>query len=216
MIYFIYICRNKKTNEMKTQYIRVSTLEQNTDRQELKEGFNHFIDKCSGSISFKERKEGKRLINLVNSNAGVTELHIHSIDRLGRSTLDIMQTIEFFTSKGVNVISTKEGLQTLINGKPNPIAKMLVGILGTLAEFELNRSKERQAEGIAKAKAKGRYKGRSFGTGESTESLLAKTKNDYIVNLLKKGYSNNMVKMMTKDKFGKCSINTVSKVKSLM
>lgn len=200
---------------MKVQYVRVSTVEQNTERQELKEGFRYFIDKCSGSIAFKERKEGKKLIDLVNSNS-IDTLHIHSIDRLGRSTLDIMQTIEFFTSKGVNVISEKEGLHTLINGKPNPIAKMLVGILGTLAEFELNRSKERQAEGIAKAKAKGVYRGRNFGSGESTVSLLAKTKNDYIVNLLKKGYSNNMVKMMTRDKFGKCSINTVRKIKELV
>ena len=77
-------------------------------------------------------------------------MHVHSIDRLGRNTLDIMQTIQDFTSKGINVVSTKEGLQTLINGKENPIAKMMIGILGTLAEFELARGKERQAEGIAK------------------------------------------------------------------
>ncbi len=50
------------------------------------------------------------------------------------------------------MVATKEGLQTIVDGKENPIAKMILGILGTLAEFELNSIKERQTEGIAKAK----------------------------------------------------------------
>ena len=48
-----------------------------------------------------------------------------------------MNTIQDFTNRGINVISEKEGLQTIIDGKENPVAKMMIGILGTLAEFEL-------------------------------------------------------------------------------
>jgi DNA invertase Pin-like site-specific DNA recombinase len=94
------------------------------------------------------------------SNKDITEVQVHSIDRLGRSTLDIMQTIQHFTSKGINVVSEKEGLNTIIDGKENPITKMMIGILGTLAEFELSRAKERQSEGIAERKRKGLYMGR--------------------------------------------------------
>ena len=134
---------------MRAKYIRVSTKEQNTDRQTDFNGLT-YIDLCSGSIPFKERPEAKKLL----SNKEITEVHVHSIDRLGRNTLDIMQTIQDFTSKGINVVSTKEGLQTLINGKENPIAKMMIGILGTLAEFELARGKERQAEVLQRRKLK--------------------------------------------------------------
>ena len=134
---------------MRVKYIRVSTIEQNTDRQDDFNG-KTYTDECSGSIAFKDRKEASKLL----ANDEVSEVLVHSIDRLGRNTIDIMNTIQDFTNRGINVISEKEGLQTIINGKENPVAKMMIGILGTLAEFELSRAKERQAEGIAKAKAK--------------------------------------------------------------
>ena len=199
---------------MKALYIRVSTLEQNTDRQH-ENGISTYIDKISGSTAFRERPEAKKL--LANIDKGlINEIHVHSIDRLGRNTLDIMQTIESLTDKGVNVISKKEGLQTLVNGKENPVSKLMIGILGTLAEFELTRIKERQAEGIAKAKAKGRYVGRNVGTSENKETTLNKAKNTYIANQLSKGNSMNVIRMKTKDKFGTCSINTVRKIKELI
>lgn len=169
---------------MKVKYIRVSTIEQNTERQDDFNG-KTYPDACSGSVPFAERPEAIKLLN----NEEVTEVLVHSIDRLGRNTLDIMQTIQNFTKKGINVISEKEGLQTLINGKENPVAKMMIGILGTLAEFELNRIKERQAEGIAKAKKRGTYRGRSSDTKESLEVFLNKAKNIKIAKKLKSGRS---------------------------
>ena len=96
-------------------------------------------DKCSGSIAFKDRKEASKLL----ANDEVSEVLVHSIDRLGRNTIDIMNTIQDFTNRGINVISEKEGLQTIIDGKENPVAKMMIGILGTLAEFELNRTQRK-------------------------------------------------------------------------
>ena len=117
---------------MRVKYIRVSTIEQNTDRQD---DFSRktYTDECSGSIAFKDRKEASKLL----ANDEVSEVLVHSIDRLGRNTIDIMNTIQDFTDRGINVISEKEGLQTIIDGKENPVAKMMIGILGTLAEFEL-------------------------------------------------------------------------------
>ena len=165
---------------MKAKYIRVSTTEQNTDRQNDFNGLT-YPDKCSGSIAFKDRPQAKKLL----ANDKVTEVYVHSIDRLGRNTLDIMQTIQYFTSKGINVVSEKEGLSTIVNGKENPIAKMMIGILGTLAEFEYDRLKERQAEGIANAKKKGVYIGRKVGTAESKEQFLSKKSTQAIIRFLK-------------------------------
>ncbi|WP_445758017.1 recombinase family protein [Polaribacter sp.] len=191
---------------MKAKYIRVSTIEQNTDRQTNFEGLT-YIDKCSGSTPFNERNEAKRLL----ANNSITEVHVHSIDRLGRNTLDIMQTIQNFTSKGINVVSEKEGLQTIINGKENPIAKLMIGILGTLAEFELSRSKERQSEGIAEAKKKGVYVGRSVGSKESTEQFLNKKLSQTIIRHLKAKES-----IRRAAKLAGASVGTVQKVKELL
>jgi DNA invertase Pin-like site-specific DNA recombinase len=191
---------------MKAKYIRVSTIEQNTDRQTNFEGLT-YIDKCSGSIAFKDRTEAKKLL----SNESITEVHVHSIDRMGRSTLDIMQTIQYFTSKGINVVSEKEGLQTIVNGKENPIAKMMIGILGTLAEFELNRSKERQSEGIANAKEKGVYVGRKEGSKESTEQFLNKKLTQTIIRHLKAKESIRRCALLSG-----ASIGTVQKVKTIV
>jgi DNA invertase Pin-like site-specific DNA recombinase len=191
---------------MKAKYIRVSTKEQNTDRQTDFDGLT-YIDECSGSIPFKERPEAKKLLD----NKEIKEVHVHSIDRLGRSTLDIMQTIQDFTSKGINVVSTREGLQTLIEGKENPIAKMMIGILGTLAEFELSRIKERQAEGIAKAKEKGIYRqGRNRGK-EDIEVFINKASTQSILKYLRNNESVRRTALLSKTSEG-----TVKKVKKYL
>jgi DNA invertase Pin-like site-specific DNA recombinase len=191
---------------MKAKYIRVSTKEQNTDRQTDFNGLT-YIDECSGSISFKDRTQAKKLLD----NKEITEVHVHSIDRLGRNTLDIMQTIQDFTSNAINVVSTKEGLQTLIDGKENPIAKMMIGILGTLAEFELSRIKERQAEGIAKAKERGGFKGRSIGSKESAEVFVNKASTQAILKHLRGKESVRRTALLSKTSEG-----TVKKVKKML
>ena len=204
-MFVLFLC-NTNTREMKAKYIRVSTLEQNISRQADFDGLQ-FIDRCSGEILFKERTEAIKLLK----DTSIREVHVHSIDRLGRNTLDIMQTIQYFTNKGVNVVSEKEGLQTLIDGKENPIAKMMIGILGTLAEFELSRIKERQREGIANAKAKGEYSGRSVGSLETIDMFLNKKSTQDILKYLKQNESINRTALLSQTSTGK-----VKKVKRLI
>ena len=192
---------------MRVSYIRVSTIDQNPDRQLRVDIEKNYIDKCSGSIKFSERPEAKKLL----ANTDVTELVVHSIDRLGRNTIDIMQTIQNFTNSGINVISEKEGFETIVDGKENPMSKMLIGILGTLAEFELTRIKERQAEGIAKAKERGEYKGRPRGTSETLENFKAKESTKEILKYLRQGESINRTA-----KLSSTSTGTVKKVKILI
>jgi len=122
-----------------------------------------------------------------------------------------MQTIQNFTHRGINVVSTKEGLQTIVDGKENPIAKMMIGILGTLAEFELSRIKERQTEGIAQAKAKGVYSGRSIGSSEDIVQFTNKASTQGILKYLRLGESINRTALLSKTSTGK-----VKKVKRLI
>ena len=183
---------------MKVKYIRVSSIGQNTDR---KDDFNGktYTDECSGSIAFKDRLRAKELL----ANEEVTEVLVHSIDRLGRNTIDIMQTIQDFTNRGINVVYIKEGLNTIVDGKENPTAKLMVGILGTLAEFELSRIRERQSEGIANAKAKGIYIGRYKGSTESLDVFMSKDSTKSILKYLRQGESISRTALLSKSSQGK-------------
>lgn len=174
-------------------YIRVSTAEQNPSRQHnnLPEDAIVLADICSGSIPLFERPEGSRLRAMIEREE-IYQITVHQLDRLGRDTLDVLTTIKFLMSKGINLISAQEGISTIVNGKENPLAKMLIGVLATFAEMEQNRRKERQAEGIAKAKERGVYIGGSAKakrTPETTAQFLAKPKTKKVVRVLKEGNS---------------------------
>ena len=200
-----------KTRKMKAKYIRVSTEEQNTERQKDVQ-FKMYEDKCSGSIPFNERPQGKELIKDIEEGL-INEVHVHSIDRLGRSTIDILNTINWFTKEGVNLISDKEGLRTLNEDKTeNLIAKMIIGVLSTLAEFERNKINERVKEGVALAKSRGSYKanGRPSGSVEDKDEFLNKATSKKILKALKQGRS-----IRECAKVCECSINLVRKVAEL-
>ena len=198
---------------MKVYYLRVSTLEQNTARQmeEIPEGCKVFEDKISGSVPFAERTEGRNIVNLIKQRQ-INTIHVHSIDRLGRNSLDILQTIQFFNEYEVNLISKKEGLQTFIDGKKNEIASLMIGILSTLSEFELTRIKERQREGISSAKERGAYASNG-GTkrAESFDEFMNKESSKKILKYLKQGLS-----VRSCAKMSECSISLVMKVRGLL
>ena len=198
---------------MKVYYLRVSTIEQNTARQmeEIPEDCKVFEDKISGSIPFAERTEGRNIVNLIKQRQ-INTIYVHSIDRLGRNSLDILQTIQFFNEYEVNLISKKEGLQTFIDGKPNAIASLMIGILSTLSEFELSRIKERQREGISSAKERGAYASNG-GTkrAESFDEFMNKESSKKILKYLKQGLS-----VRSCAKMSECSISLVMKVRGLL
>lgn len=169
---------------MEALYIRVSTKDQNTARQ----GESGYIDKVSGSVAFEDRPAAKKLLRDIEKGK-INSVRVHSIDRLGRNTLDILQTVENLTAKGINVISEKEGIQTITNGERNPMAKMLLGILSTLAEFERDRILERQREGIEKAKKRGAYKTNGGRKKQTPEEFFNNSKNATCLRELKRGES---------------------------
>ena len=192
-------------------YARVSSFQQKTDRQLVStQGMTVFEDKCSGSIPFQDRPAGKMVINTMMAG-DLEKLVVHSLDRLGRDLLDILKTIELFSAHGVPILIQKEGLRTLDDdGRQNPTSRMVISILGVVAEMERAQIRDRQLEGIAIAKAKGMYLGRKPGSVEGRAKFLAKPRSRQISDYLQRGLKGTEIR-----KIVGCSPNTISKVKRL-
>lgn len=194
----------------KVKYIRVSTEEQNTGRQEVnaKDFSKTYTDKVSGSVKFTERKEAKKLIADIEAGL-ISEVHIASVDRIGRSIIDLLTTVEFFNQKSIKLFVENIGMYSLIDNKPNPSFNMIVSVLGNVAEMERNNMLERQRQGIEIAKANGTYKGRLYGTRMTNEEVLCKYK--IVVRELKNGES-----LRRASKIGGCSLGTAQKIQRLI
>ncbi|ORJ63696.1 recombinase family protein [Mycobacterium simiae] len=135
-------------------YQRVSTLDQNAGRQlDGVELDRVFTDKASG----KEVKRPALARALDYAREGDT-LVVHSMDRLARNLEDLRRIVRELTGQGVKVEFVKENLT--FAGDDSPMNTLLLSMLGAVAEFERSMILERQREGIALAKAAGKYKGR--------------------------------------------------------
>ena len=162
---------------MNAKYVRISTADQNLERQLLnqKEFDVVYIDICSGSVLFENRNEAFKLLK----NKKVTKITIGEITRLGRNMNDILKTIQYFTDSGINILIENLGLTTLLpNGKPNDTASLVINIMSSIGQYERALLKERTAQGIQIAKAKGAYKGRKRGANKDIETYKATYKKD--------------------------------------
>jgi DNA invertase Pin-like site-specific DNA recombinase len=139
---------------LKIGYIRISTTDQNTARQEvlMKElGVEQvYIDRMSGKNT--NRPELTKMMSYVRQGDTVI---VESISRFARNTKDLLELVEQLTSKQVEFISKKEAIDT-----STPTGKFMLTIFGAVAELEREYILQRQKEGIAIAKQKGVYKGR--------------------------------------------------------
>ena len=140
---------------MKIGYVRVSTADQNTARQEVlmhELGTDRaFIDRISGKNT--DRPQLKEMLTFVRQGDTVI---VESISRFARNTKDLLELVEQLTAKGVEFVSRKEAIDTT-----TPSGKFMLTIFGAVAELEREYILARQREGIAIAKANGIYKGRS-------------------------------------------------------
>ena len=138
---------------MKVAYIRVSTIEQNEQRQlaamESKGIEKYFIEKCSGKDT--NRPKLKEMLDFVREG---DTIYIHDFSRLARSTEDLLNIVNQLTAKGVHLISNKENLDT-----STPTGKLMLTMIAAINQFERENLLERQKEGIRIAKEEGRYKG---------------------------------------------------------
>ncbi|MFD2190015.1 recombinase family protein [Pistricoccus aurantiacus] len=140
-------------------YIRVSTSDQTVATQRHAIEGRHRIDKwfsdeaISGAIKAKDRKGLSALLDYVREG---DTLIVYAIDRLGRNTIDVLETVDYLQSKGVAVVSLREGFDL-----STPMGKAMLTMLSAMAELERANIKERQMAGIARAKAEGKALGRA-------------------------------------------------------
>lgn len=135
-------------------YVRVSSVEQNTDRQlEGLELARTFTDKASGKDT--QRPQLEELLKFVRDGDTVV---VHSMDRLARNLDDLRRLVADLTKRGVKIQFVKESLT--FTGEDSPMSNLLLSVMGAFAEFERALIRERQREGVALAKQRGAYKGR--------------------------------------------------------
>lgn len=179
-------------------YSRISSEDQNEARQKnalINYGGIILVDKCSGMIPFSERESGGEIINKVKKGE-ISKIIVLDVDRLGRDNIDILQTLKFFEENNVVVRVHRYGMDSIIDGKPNPTFNLITSIMATLAQQERERISVRQQEGIENAKNLGVYKGRKKGArNKNTASLSIKYPN--IVACLNSGMSLNKIVLAT-------------------
>ncbi len=156
-------------------YVRVSAADQHTDRQ---------LDGVPLDMKFEDRASGKDTAGrpqlqacLLYLRPGDT-LHVHSIDRLARSLQDLQSIVTDLTGRGVGVVFHQERLRFGPDRDANPVDQLLMQFLGAVAEFERALIRSRQREGIDKAKAAGKYKGRQSRLSASDLQIMQQMRAD--------------------------------------
>jgi len=193
----------------KANYVRVSTTHQSTARQEnvFTEG-KTFIDKVSGSIPFSERPEASKLLKAIKSGI-INHLSVKDVTRLGRNSLDIINTVDLLKNAGCQLVVKDLGLSLFLeNGKVNFAFELILSVMATLAEQERLTMLERQREGIEIAKIQGKYN--RIGKTAVTDTVTLSRHED-IQELLLDGKSLRKIAQLTKK-----SLGTVQKIKKIM
>lgn len=147
-------------------YIRVSTRDQNPDRQLVDITLDkRFIDHATAFS--RERPQLKQMLEFIRED---DVIFVHSMDRLARNVIDLREIVDEIVGKKAEIRFLKENLT--FNSSKNSMSNLLLHIIGALAEFELEFIRERIREGVAIAKANGKYKGRKTNfTPEMIENI---------------------------------------------
>lgn len=158
-------------NGQRIGYIRVSSYDQNADRQLEQVVVDRiFLEKCSG----KDMSRPQLQAMLDYAREGDT-IVIHSMDRLARNVDDLRRIVQTQNRRGVTVQFVKENL--VFTGEDVPMANLMLSVLGAVAQFERDLIRERQREGIALAKQRGVYRGRKKSLSpERAQELLDRAK----------------------------------------
>jgi len=198
---------------MRIKYNRTSTLNQNGNR---------FSDDCdvydkvifdrgvSGKIPFADRTGGKIIVDLVQ-NGKVKEIVCEELSRLGRNTIDILNTLKFFEQHNVNVVIKNMGIASMIDNKKNQIWTIVTSILSSMYELERESIYERTEMGRRVYVMNGGKLGRKVGSTETRKDFMKKEKNMKIISLLEHGKSVRDIAARLN-----CSTATVCKVKAML
>lgn len=192
-------------------YMRTSHYLQNigTQQDKIEDGWKVYKDEgISGRISFQDRPSGKKLLEDIQKGR-ISQVICLRVDRLGRSTTDILNTIKFIHQYQVPIRSISEGITTLDEqGRETPMTNLLLNLLSSLSEFQYHQIKEKTQDGIQRGKLEGKYKGRQVGSVESVDKFKNKPKVKKIKELLGSGLGVRSISRIVE-----CSPNYIYKVK---
>lgn len=199
-------------------YARVSTNGQDYERQldELRsyaarmgyEVVKEFSEKVSGAKKIEEREALSDLLDYVQENE-VDKVLIYECSRLSRRAVDFLAVIEQLSEQGVSVVILQNGLETLLpDGKPNPIAQLVLGILAQFNSMERGLIRSRMESGYNHYRATGGKVGRKKGYKKTDQQMKEQYAEE--LRLLRKGYSLANVSKLTGT-----AINTLRKVKQI-
>lgn len=177
---------------MKVFYSRISTDDGQSHRRQLQDlkGFDYvFCDVVSGSTRLFERGKGGEIKKLLDEGK-LTHLEVHSIDRLGRSTIDVLTTWKELTDRGVTIVCRNPNIRNFNeDGTPDKFSELLLSILSTMYSFEKDTILQRLREGVRIKKITNPevYIGRRVGTSYTPEKFLSRKKSKDILQYLNKG-----------------------------
>ena len=199
---------------MRVKYQRTSTIEQHGERFGMdKEQYDLvlFDRGISGTKPFRERTNGIKIITLVEQGT-LKELIVPELRDIGRNTFDTISVLDFMERHSVIVtIQSLGNLQSIVEGKKNPLWTLVSSIMSSLYQMELENLKLRTHMGRQSYIMKGGKLGRKIGTKENYSSFMLKPKTREIISLLKKGKS-------TRDICGRLNVspNLVTKVRKIL
>jgi len=177
---------------MKVFYSRISTDDGQTHKRQLQnlKGFDYiFCDVVSGSIPLFERGKGGEIKKLMDEGK-LTHLEVHSIDRIGRNTIDVLTNWKLFTDNKVTVVCRNPNIRNFDdNGNPDKFSELLLAVLSTMYSFEKDMINTRVREGVKLKRMTHPelYIGRRIGTSYTAEQFLERKKSKDILNYLYKG-----------------------------
>ena len=199
---------------MKVKYQRTSTMEQHGERFGMDvNGYDLILfDRgISGTKPFRERTNGMKIITMVEEGR-LKELVVPELRDIGRNTYDTISVLDYMEKHNVIVtIQSLGNLQSIIDGKKNPLWTLISSIMSSLYQMELENLKLRTHMGRQSYIMKGGKLGRKIGTKENDSSFMLKPKTREIISLLKKGKS-------TRDICGRLNVspNLVTKVRKIL
>ena len=197
------------------RYIRVSSQSQKFDRQVEKGDktkYDFFLEeKVSGKTELFQREKGSIIKELVLENK-IDVVSVYSVDRISRNLKDLLSVIDFLHENGVALQIDNLGITTLIEGKVNPSIMIIIQMMGAFSQLENEWRKERQMEGIKKAKEKGVYRDRQHHRRRETQKEFL-SKHKKTIELIEK-YP--YMKNIELAKLGGVHFNTITKIRKII
>ena len=197
------------------RYVRVSSQSQKYDRQ-VGEGdkikYDFFLEeKVSGKTELFQRKKGSIIKELVLEKK-IDVVSVYSVDRISRNLKDLLSVIDFLHHNGVALQIDNLGITSLIEGKVNPSIMIIIQMMGAFSQLENEWRKERQMEGIKKAKEKGVYRDRQHHRRRETQKEFL-SKHKKTIDLIEK-YP--YMKNIELAKLGGVHFNTITKIRKII